>query len=153
MTKFSKIDNPKMIIRKALRKDLKEIAHLFREEFSRKPYYENWTESNAYKKILDYFKKADILIAVVDSQVVGFIISSIFLWSRYKKGKISEIVVAKNFQGKGIGSRLVKEVEKKHSKRGAKYINLTAHKSAKALSFYKNRGYKMSDLVLMEKKL
>ncbi|MBI2043433.1 GNAT family N-acetyltransferase [Candidatus Pacearchaeota archaeon] len=130
----------KMKIRKATKKDLKEVAKIFREETSKKPYSTKWTEQSSYKAICELFKKAEINLAVIDDKIVGFIISRITPEKKY--AYIEELWLKSKYQGKGTGKFLMKFVEDKYKKKGVKNIGITANQKAKALYFYKKLGYK-----------
>ena len=71
-----------------------------------------------------------------------------------KKAYINELWIRPEFQGKGIGKKLVQFIEDKYKKRGVKKMRLVSKKSAGAFKFYNKIGYtELKDLVFMEKKL
>lgn len=142
-----------MIIRKAQKKDLKEIAKLIKTEYAKKPHFEKWSDEVISKTVKDYFKAQDIFVAEIDKKLVGFIVSYTFWWEYYRKGMIDEFVVNPNFQGKGIGTFLLQKLEEDYSKKDVRCIDLLTHKLAPAINFYKKRGYKPGQLVLLGKKL
>ena len=129
-----------MKIRKAWKKDLKEIAEIFMEETSKKPYSTKWTEKSSYQAICELFNKAEINLAVIDDKIVGFIISRITPEKKY--AYIEELWLKSKYQGKGIGKFLMGFVEDKYKKKGVKHIGITANQKAKAIYFYKKLGYK-----------
>ncbi|PWB51845.1 MAG: hypothetical protein C3F06_09270 [Candidatus Methanoperedenaceae archaeon] len=86
------------------------------------PPMENYPE-HVYKIILRYFGDY-CFIAEENEQIIGFVLGIVpqsfqdtyFLW---------DIGVAPSYRGKGIGKRLVREVENELGKKGFKRIELT----------------------------
>jgi len=85
-------------------------------------------------------KKSLLLVAVVDSQVVGHIFVRFYKWKWSDKppliAKIGDLTVLKKFERKGIASMLIKEAENIAKKRKAKYLYVgvwTTNKPARAL--------------------
>ncbi len=142
-----------MIVRKAERKYIEAIINIFKEEYSKEPYFEKWSDDSALKKINEYFKNNFIYVAEINNEVVGFIIASTSLWHDGLRGHIDEIVIRDKFQGKGIGKELMRTIESEFKKRGVVVAGLFTKKGAKAIGFYNKLGYKESDLIHMEKKI
>ena len=133
-----------MKIRKATKKDLKGIGKLIIEEFNKPPYHDGWTAKSAQKTLNNYFNIGYGLIAVENKEIVGAVI---IRDDPYAKGLyivIEELIVKSNVQGKGIGKKLIKEVEKIAKKKKAHSIYLYTHRKSGAFNFYKKLGYKES---------
>ncbi|MGM5629691.1 GNAT family N-acetyltransferase [Apibacter raozihei] len=58
--------------------------------------------------------------------------------------KIHKIYVLPDTQGKGIGKKLIQEVEKRAIKEKNKLLILNVNRFNKAVSFYKNMGFSIS---------
>ena len=105
----------------------------------------------------DLKKRNDIiLVAVVDNQIVGWIISHFYRWKWSDKPplvcKIGNITILKKFKRKGIAMKLMRKVEKEAKKRNAKYIYLGVWTNNKpAYNLYKNMKYEKSSHVDMFK--
>lgn len=141
-----------MKIRKATKKDFKEIAEILIKESSKKPYNKKYTFKKAIKEINELFKE-DLYVAVNEKEVIGFIASNITLSSR-KKAYVGELWLKPNYQKKGIGKTLVKFIEDKYKKKGVNVIRLMTKRNAGAFKFYKKLKYtEHRDSVFMEKKL
>jgi len=140
-----------MKIRKATRKDLKETAKLIKKEFIKAPYKEKWTIESATKTIRHYLKiGSDVLVAIVNNEVAGFIIYRFECYNNGKACMIGELVVGSDRQRSGIGKSLVGSVEKDCKSRKATSIFLNAVRHAAAFKFYKKMGYsETKDLVQM----
>lgn len=75
-----------------------------------------------------------ILEAYLEEQLVGYIIF------HSESGRISQMAVLKEFQNRGIGSRLLKETNWLLKEKSMTLINLRAEETATA-SFLENRGF------------
>jgi ribosomal protein S18 acetylase RimI-like enzyme len=141
-----------LIIKKALQKDLKSIAEIFKIESAKPPYNKKKTPKNALGGIKKDFKGNDIYIAIVDNNIVGFIM--VWMDSGIKHQLwINELWVLKKYQGQGIGKKLMNEIEKIYKKKGIKIFKLVAHtEKGGARDFYKKVGYNTDkSMVYMEK--
>ena len=142
-----------MKIRKARKSDIKQIVNLFVDGFSEKPYNECWTEKNALNKIKDYYNSGEILVIIESRTVIGFVIYHQMLWDNHNKLYIDEMVVDKAYRRKGIGTKLLNEVEKKAKEDGISNLELVSNTDSVAFKLYKDKGYEENGLVIMEKKL
>ena len=140
-----------MKIRKATKKDFKEIAEILIKESSKKPYNEKYTMKKAIKEISG-FSKNELYISVNEKEIIGFIAFNINF--SQKKAYVDELWLRPTHQGKGIGKALVKFTEDRCKKKGVKIIRLVTMRKAKAFGFYKKIKYKeYKGLVFVEKKL
>ena len=140
-------------IRKAKATDLRPIANLFIEEFSKRPYNEKWVPRIAMKKVKKYFRTCAIFICCCGKEIAGFVIFNPEYWFAGKICFIDEIVVRKSFQGKGVGSALFRKVEAEAKKKKMNSVFLLALVGCPAQEFYKGRGYRTNNWVLMAKAL
>ena len=142
-----------MEVKKALKRDIEEIAKIFHIESAKEPYLQKRTYKEAIKTINYHFRKADIYNVVIDNKIVGFIIVRL----RYsnKDLYIDEFWLRSNYQRKGIGRYLMSFVEGKYKKMGVKSITLiSGKKPGAAFGFYKKLKFKIVDnLVLMKRVL
>jgi len=98
--------------------------------------YEKWIYNSFYENYAD-----DILIYKEKEQVLGFV--------TYKKeitfARIGLIAVSPNQQGKGIGSKLIKAVEKQLIKDGIFILEIPTQLDNKgACNFYQKLGYSIT---------
>ncbi len=140
-----------MKIRKATKKDLKELAELFLEESSKKPYFQGYTLKTARDRVNDMLANGTIYPITINKKIVGFIAIA-------AEGKkdiyIDEFWINKKSQGKGFGKSLLKFIEDKYKKKGTKTISVMTSKNAGAFKFYKKLKYKVNDKqVILTKKL
>ncbi|MBD3247119.1 GNAT family N-acetyltransferase [Candidatus Pacearchaeota archaeon] len=140
-----------MKIRKATKKDVKEVVGLFRKEYAKPPYNEKWPKKAAQKYVggkSEYF-----FVAVENNEIVGFIQGNIYSWYDGLRGHINEIVVDSKYQGKGIGKGLLNFIIKEFKKRKVKTLALSAKKKAKALDIYKKLKFKDEGYISLKKRL
>ena len=143
-----------MKIRKATSKDYKQIANLMNEEFSRPPFNEK-SNLNAILKSIKFFHKiGNINLAVENKEIVGVVV---FKQEQYWEGPailIEDLAIRRDFQKKGIGTLLMKDLEKRAKKKKINSIYFLTHKKSSAIIFYKKLGYKQSkNTVFFRKKL
>lgn len=142
-----------MKIRKATKKDLGEIAKLFKIESSKKPYNQAWMEKTAIQKVKEIFNTQEIYVALIKKEIVGFVSIMSKLGSRGNERDIDELWLKSDFQGKGIGTKIIKFIEDKYKKNSFS-LCLVSDTKSKALQFYKKLGFKPAKgCVLMDKKL
>lgn len=141
----------KIKIRKGKKEDLEEISEIYREEYGKEPYNENWSRENALKMVKGQSEHSNILVAEVKGEIVGFIIFSDYPWEKSSRGHTQDFAVKSEFHGKGIGSKLLEEAEEELKEKGVKSIALSSHIESPAFGFYKKRGYKRNKMVDMEK--
>jgi len=143
-----------MITRPATPKDLKDIAEIFRIESFKPPYNKKKTPKKALEGIKADFKTNKIYVAVINNEVVGFIMVCRESGIKHQLW-INEIWILKEYQGQGIGRKLMDEIEKIYKKKGIKIFKLVAHTGkGGARDFYKKLKYnKDNSMVFMEKRM
>jgi len=143
-----------MKIRKASKKDLKEIVKLMSSEFSKKPFNEKSNLSSVLKSLNFYFKLGEIYVVVLDKKIAGVLV---FKLEQYWEGKvliIGDLAIEESFKNKGVGTKLMNFVESYAKKNKIRRILFTTNKQSKAVNFYKKIGYSIDKLrIEMEKVL
>lgn len=145
-------------IRTATSDDFESVLRLNKalfnnEEIFTKEYNPKWTYSEEGN---NYIKKTIelglVLVAVVNTKVVGYIAISIYNVSFRKENPISELdnmFVEDELRGKGIGKKLVEKARKLAKDKGAKRFRVEATaKNEKAIKFYKDCGFEVFDIIL-----
>ena len=141
-------------IRKATEKDIKTCAEIFRTESAKPPYNKKRTAKKALDGIKDDFKSNDFYVAIVENKIIGFTMVKIDsgikeqLW-------INELWILKEYQGQGIGKKIMEGVENLYKKKGIKILKLVADtRKNGAYGFYDRLKYKVdTSMVFMEKKI
>jgi len=94
-------------------------------------------------------RDADLfLVAQENNRIVGVVMGC---WDG-RRGWINRLAVAPDQQGKGLGSLLVTEVEKRLKAKGCEKVNLLIEATNSGVQeFYETLGYTRDDLIFMEK--
>jgi len=140
-------------IRKAKEEDLKSVVEMFKVEYSKEPYNERWSVERALEKVKNYFKDDVIFVAEIEGKIIGFIIVRDYLWDDSRRGSVEEFVVLADFQGKGVGTKLMGYIEKYFLSKGIRHLSFFTSKKARAAKFYEKLGFKETDFVNFEKEL
>src|SRR3989344_3701065 len=127
----------KIQIIKSKKEDYKELAEIYKTEFSKPPYNEPWTKKKAIEKINILSRYCDIWKIIYNKKIAGFIAvnPSWFLPGKYAFGE--DIVIKKEFQRKGIGKFALNEIFKKYKQKGFEYFMGVANTKSKAIKLYK----------------
>ncbi len=130
---------PKITIREAVEEDLRIIQGI-EEEVYPKP----WTFN--FFRIMFHMNDGLFIVAASDNDIVGYSVGEIEIMGRVDRprntGHVMNIAVRRDFQGKGVGTMLLDELESRFIKRGANIAYLEVRESnSKAQQVYKNRGY------------
>ena len=133
-------------------KNYKELARIYVQEFSKKPFNEKWTEQKALKKIEICSKYCDIFEIKSNREIVGFIIVNINFWDFEDCVCGEDIAIKKEFQNKGVGKIVFNKIFGYYKKKG--YKKFYGIIIAERLKFYENLGLKPSkQSIFAEKKL
>lgn len=130
-----------MSIRKAKRNDAKNISVLICDTINvinRRDYnseqIKSWQKAGTPKKIKNYLsdKKTYTCVAIINNKVIGV--------GAIKEDEITALYVKARYTGKGIGTKILKHLEKRAINKGIKKIKVNS--SLTAYNFYKKNGYK-----------
>lgn len=142
-------------LKKANKRNLKQIAKIYATEFSKPPYEEPWDYETANKKIKLFSKYCDIWKVVnEENETIGFTIINPNFWFPGKVAFAEQTAIMHKYQGQGIGRKIREEIFEIYRKRGFKKVMGITNKNSKAYGSFKNVGMKESkDNVLLEKDL
>lgn len=143
-----------MRIRKATKKDIREIAKLMLEEFSKPPFNERTTISSVIKSLNFYFKVGKAFVAIEDKKIVGIVVFKVEQWWDGPVILIEDLAVKEDFKKHGIGKKLTDTVESHGKKIKAKAVSFATNSKSSAVKFYTKHGYIIEkNRVFMRKKL
>jgi len=98
------------------------------------------------KKVIEDSSVRLLIAKNSDNKIVGMLILATFSTFLPKKGFLEEIVVDKNYQGKGIGKKLVETAIKFAREDGIVRLELTSNpKRIVANKFYQHLGFEKRD--------
>lgn len=131
-----------MRIKKATKKDIKEIAKLMIEEFSKPPFKEKTIINSVIKSLNFYFKIGKAFVAIENKEIVGVVVLKVEQWWEGPVILIEDLAVKEDFKKQGIGKKLTDEVEKYGKKIKASAVSFATHSKSSAVKFYTKQGYK-----------
>lgn len=94
--------------------------------------------TQTFEEIVKEFEYSTVLKAVIDNIIVG----SVRAYSRNNTCFIGRLIVNPDYQNKGIGTKLMNEIEKKFDYVD-RYELFTGEKSTKNIYLYQKLGYKL----------
>jgi len=139
-----------LVIREASSKDVDSMIGVLKTIYLQD---EEWARK-ALKKLLAT-ENYVILVAELDGAVVGFIDYYILpsLWEKWYEATIPNLFVHKDYQGMGIGSKLLEEVIKRADDAGIVELFVgTEKENRRAIRLYKKHGFTKEYLLLEREK-
>ena len=144
----------KMDIKKAQKKDIKEISKLMLEEFSKPPFNEEGSLEDVINSLDYYFGIGKVYYIEDNKKIIGLVN---FCIEQYWEGSviiIEDLAVKEEFKKQGISKYLMDFVEDFARKNNIGAIYFSTNKKSKAVRFYQKIGYKIKkDIIFMGKKL
>lgn len=160
----------KILIRKFKKSDWEDFKKLTKENHEyivsldeNKLLHVGKNYSNYFsRKYLDDSKKSNgtVAVAIIDKKIVGCGVALTIKSTKEEKekfrnikvGRISNLVVSKNYRGKGIGKRIFKYLEKYLKSQNCKFIKLGVFAPNKtARNMYDKLGYTENSVHLIKK--
>jgi len=141
-----------MRIRSATKKDIRDIAKLMLEEFTKPPFNERAAIPAVIKSLNFYFKLGKIFVVIIDKRLVGVVVFKVEQWWDGKLILIEDLAVKKTFKKQGINKALIDRVEQYARKNKINSVSFTTHKKSSAIEFYKRLGYKVEKNTIFMRK-
>ena len=139
---------------KANLKDFETIAEIYMEAFSQPPFNEPWTRKQVLDKVKIFSKYCEIWKITDDKKIIGFVIINPNQWYPGKFAFGEEMAIKKEYRGRGIGTKMMKEILEIYEKRGFEFFRGFGNKEAKSFKLWEKLGVKESDRnVLIMRKL
>jgi ribosomal protein S18 acetylase RimI-like enzyme len=137
-----------LVVREAVSEDIEGIIRVFKTVYLQD---ESWARS-ALRRLLATSNYV-MLVAELGGIVVGYadyyVLPSI--WEKWNEATINYLFVHKDYQGKGIGSKLLEEVVKRADKVGIAELHVATEKgNERAISLYTKHGF-LKEHVLLER--
>jgi len=134
------------LIRKAKPEEWQKVVDIYKRENLNKDV--DLVERETKKEFPEIGTNRIIWFAEVNGLIIG-VIQLVFLQGDLANGKDSAMIhhlrVSKNFEGKGIGSQLIKTVEEEAVRRDIKILNLEVDRNnRRARMIYEHLGYNYS---------
>lgn len=131
------------------------LAKHYVETYNAPPWNDQWTEALALEKFGEMMDCRGVFGLVCyddDDNFSGVILGNPEIYFDCKQFFIKDFLVPLSLQGKGIGSLLMVEFEKRLAAMGIDKVYLFTSKGERTEDFYKKRGFNTwDDMVLMGK--
>jgi GNAT superfamily N-acetyltransferase len=134
--------------------DIVKCTELYIKVFNAKPWDDHWTLESAYKRLNDFYNTPNFegVLYTEAGQVKGAIFGNLEQFYDGIHYNLREMFIDNDLQGKGIGSILLNELEKRLEKSGVTTIMLFTSKGNKTSKFYlKNNFSEWESMALMSK--
>lgn len=132
--------------------NLEECTKLYTYVFNGEPWNDGWEEEDARERLSDIFSNRKFVgIGIYDEEqnIIGFLAGYTEKWLNNNHFNLNEMCVKSELQGKGIGSKLLKELEVLCNKNNTNRIYLLTAREGKAEAFYKKNGFYVSPKMIM----
>ena len=130
-----------MNIHRANTEELKKLIPIYKKAF---PVHNVFTKSD--EEIFKYMETADgdFLVAVEDEETLGGLLIAVELETpEHKRARFKHVAVAEGYQGKGIGSALLKQAEKIVGMGKIEIHVAEGISEPETEEFYKKNGYEI----------
>jgi ribosomal protein S18 acetylase RimI-like enzyme len=149
--------NGKLEIKRFTIQDMEVCVELYNEVFSADPWYDEWTSTEQIKNYLNELVANPVFegfVAYDSSDIIAVCLGHKRSWWTGKEFFIDELFVAKNMQGKGIGTQLLDYVESNRLIGDCVRLILLTNNDLPAEKFYLKRGFKRNNKrIIMVKNL
>lgn len=117
----------------------KELMLAFKEE----PWNENWTYEQAYTRIEEIMssKVSRGYVVYDDDLVVSMACGRIMTYLDHQELWIDDFSVHPDYQGKGIGSKMIEYIRDEMKKEDVSYLLLNTTRGFHCVDFYKKNGF------------
>ncbi|MBU5483731.1 GNAT family N-acetyltransferase [Clostridium sp. MSJ-11] len=134
--------------------NLDECSNLFIAAFNAEPWNDKWNFNTARKRLEDIYKTPNFkgLVYKKHNKIVGVIMGNYEQWYDGFHYNIKEFFIDTNTQKNGIGSKMLRCLEKHLKETGVNVIHLFTSKSDKTEGFYRRNAYEVPDEITMMSK-
>ncbi len=142
-----------MFIREMMMKDIPAVLPLYISYYNGQE-ESCWNENTAGKRIHQVLSMEDSygLIIENDNSVLGFVMGYFKQYDDIIGYALDEIFITSEYQNKGIGSMLLRELEQRVKEKGASCVELQAVNDDMHERYYGKAGYKNAKNFVMKVK-
>ena len=137
---------------KSEQKDLSILAEIYRSEFSKPPYNENWTLKKAKNKMNFFSKYYDSYAIKADNKIAGFIIINPRFMCPGEVAFGEEMAIKEDYKRKGAGTYVLNKILDIYRKKGFKVYMGIVNKHSNSFGLHKkiNAKESKSDIVVVK---
>ena len=135
-------NNMNVTYRQMNRDDIQRVIPMFVEYWNSTG--DEWTPDLVYKRIWQVLGSPDsyCLIAEISNQPIAFAMGRMETFFDLTAYNLAEIVVASDYQNKGVGTQMMAELERRVKQMGVATLQLSAINDEMHEHFYGKLGYK-----------
>ncbi len=136
--------------------DLLDCSELYVATFRESPWHEEWRVEDAFERLGDFLacRKSIAIKMLQNERIWGFVFGKIQQWNGSTYYDLEEICVSSALQRKGVGKKLMGELEKTLRAKGVSKIHLITQRNSVPSSFYSSLGFSaIQNLVVMGKNI
>lgn len=136
--------------------EVNKLSKMFVETFNSAPWNDKWTMETATKRLSQMIncEEAYGIAAYEDEKLCGMILGA---EEQYYNGvvfNIKEFCVSNEMRSMGLGKVILNEFETRLNERKINEITLLTSKDERTEGFYRKRGYKSeNEMIIMKKKI
>ena len=133
---------------------ISKCCELYIKVFNGEPWNDKWTKETTYKRLNDIYVSPNFegVLYLEDGHVKGAIFGNFEQFYEGIHYNLREMFIDNELQGKGIGSKLLKELEEHLKKLGVTTLILFTSKGNKTNEFYlKNNFSEWNSMAMMGK--
>lgn len=130
---------------------LDECINLFISAFNSEPWNDKWDINTASRRLQDIYKSPNFkgLVCKKDNKIVGVIMGNYEQWYEGLHFNIKEFFIDINNQKSGIGSKMLRNLERHLKESNVNSIHLFTAKGYKTEGFYIRNGYESPSTMTM----
>lgn len=143
-----------MIYRKITAADVPQLAKIYAETFNSAPWFDKWTEKTAAKRLADIISCTGFfgIAAEDDGKIISAALGGEEQYFDGVMFNLKEFFTENRRRGKGIGTALLKELDKSLREKGIREITLFT--AVEDEEFYSSRGFKKAEgMIMMNREL
>lgn len=127
--------------------DFNNCSKVLMLAFKENPWNENWTYEQSYSRITELMSSEISRGYIIKSKdkIVSMLIGRVTTYLNWKEFAIDEISVLPDYQGLGIGNKMLEAVKSKLQLENINYMTLNTKKGYPCVDFYKKNGFKQDD--------
>ncbi len=140
-----------MVLQPCCMEHVERYGEIYADAFSGEPWHDAWTVEDATVHVREILESPQSygLECVVGCDVVGFILGSSMLFHYGRTFEINDLAVTPEFQGRGIGKKLLEGLLAQLRKKEIKAVHLITAAEGDLPAFYARHGFFQEHRVML----
>ena len=140
-----------MVLQPCCMEHVERYGEIYADAFSGEPWHDAWTVEDATVHVREILESPQSygLECVVGCDVVGFILGSSMLFHYGRTFEINDLAVTPEFQGRGIGKKLLEGLLAQLRKKEIKAVHLITAAEGDLPAFYAQHGFSQEHRVML----